>query len=57
MLLAPDVPAVLVELGFLTNKDDAKRLNSTAGQRKSMAAIARAIDAYFEQQDVLLAKN
>lgn len=57
VLLAPDVPAVLVELGFLTNKDDAKRLNSTTGQRKSMAAIARAIDAYFEQQDVLLAKN
>ena len=57
VLLAPDVPAVLVELGFLTNRNDAKRLNSTSGRRKSMTAIARAIEAYFEQQDVLLAKN
>lgn len=57
VLLAPDVPAVLVELGFLTNREDAIRLKSSAGQRKSMAAIARAIDSYFEQQDVLLAQN
>lgn len=57
VLLAPDVPAVLIELGFLTNSDDAKRLKSAAGQRKSMSAIAKAIDSYFEQQDVLLAQN
>ena len=56
VLLAPDVPAVLVELGFLTNESDAKRLKSSSGRQKSMAAIARAIDAYFKQQDVLLAE-
>ncbi|MEC7290373.1 MAG: N-acetylmuramoyl-L-alanine amidase [Pseudomonadota bacterium] len=57
VLLAPDVPAVLVEIGFLTNKADARRLKSERGRRKSAEAIKRAIDAYFERQDLLLASN
>lgn len=57
VLLAPDVPAVLVEIGFLTSKDDARRLKSERGRRKSAAAIKRAIDAYFDRQDLLLATN
>lgn len=57
VLLAPDVPAVLVEIGFLTNRDDARRLKSDRGRRKSAAAIKRAIDAYFDRQDLLLATN
>lgn len=57
VLLAPDVPAVLVEMGFLTNREDAKRLQSASGQRKAMSAVAGAIDAYFAEQDLLLAQN
>ncbi|MEO0712851.1 MAG: N-acetylmuramoyl-L-alanine amidase [Pseudomonadota bacterium] len=57
VLLAPDVPAVLVELGFLTNRADAKRLRSKAGRDRSMAAITRAVDIYFAQQDRLLASD
>ena len=57
VLLAPDIPAVLVEIGFLTNSDDARRLKSERGRRKSAAAIKRAIDAYFDRQDLLLATN
>lgn len=57
VLLAPDVPAVLVEIGFLTSRDDAKRLKSEKGRRKSAEAIKRAIDAYFDRQDLLLATN
>lgn len=57
VLLAPDVPAVLVEIGFLTNKDDARRLKSERGRRKSAEAIKRAIDAYFDRQDLLFASN
>lgn len=53
VLLAPDVPAVLVEIGFLTNKADAKRLKSKSGRKKSAQAIKRAIDAYFDRQDAL----
>ncbi len=57
VLLAPDVPAVLVEIGFLSNKADARRLKSKTGRRKSAEAIKRAIDAYFDRQDSLLATN
>lgn len=57
VLLAPDVPAVLVEIGFLTNSSDARRLKSERGRRKSAEAIKRAIDAYFDRQDLLLATN
>jgi N-acetylmuramoyl-L-alanine amidase len=57
VLLAPDVPAVLVEIGFLTNRADAKRLKSERGRRKSAEAIKRAIDAYFDRQDLLFASN
>lgn len=57
VLLAPDVPAVLLEMGYLTNRSDAKRLKSASGQRKTMTAVAAAIDAYFQQQELLLAQN
>ena len=57
VLLAPDVPAVLLEMGFLTNGRDARRLADPRGRRASMAAVARAIDSYFDRQDVLLAVN
>ncbi|MCY4310658.1 MAG: N-acetylmuramoyl-L-alanine amidase [Rhodospirillaceae bacterium] len=47
VLKAPDVPSVLVELGFLTNRDDEKLL-STIRYRKRLAVIlARAIARYF----------
>jgi N-acetylmuramoyl-L-alanine amidase len=55
VLLAPDVPAVLLELGFLTNRDDANRLQSRSGRQKSMNAVKRGIDRFFIQQEKLLA--
>jgi N-acetylmuramoyl-L-alanine amidase len=50
VLLAPDVPAILLEMGFITNPLDEKRLAS-ADSRKALAdAVASAIDAYFTRQ-------
>lgn len=57
VLLAPDVPAVLLELGFLTNAEDAKRLQSDKGRAAAVKAVAAAIDTYFDQQDLRLASN
>jgi N-acetylmuramoyl-L-alanine amidase len=57
VLLAPDVPAVLLELGFLTNEADAKRLQSEKGRLAAATAVADAIDSYFSQQDRRLAAN
>ncbi|MBN8552393.1 MAG: N-acetylmuramoyl-L-alanine amidase [Caulobacterales bacterium] len=50
VLLAPDVPAVLLEMGFITNADDAAFMGGTSGRRRMMGAIVRAIDAYFRPE-------
>lgn len=47
VLLAPDVPAVLLELGFLSNADDEKLLNKKSHRDKIMKSVVRAIDEYF----------
>ena len=48
VLKAPDVPSVLVELGFLSNREDSRRLNDPAYRRKVAAGLTRAIDRYFQ---------
>lgn len=47
VLLAPDVPAVLLEMGFITNPDDEDFLADSVGRRRLMGAVVSAIDAYF----------
>jgi len=53
VLKAPDVPSVLLEAGYLTNKQNARFLNSRDGQRRIAKAVRRAIDRYFEQMVAL----
>jgi N-acetylmuramoyl-L-alanine amidase len=48
VLKAPDVPSVLVELGFLSNREDSRRLNDPAYRRKVATGLTRAIDRYFQ---------
>ncbi len=50
VLLAPDVPAVLLELAFISNKHDEANLGSAAWRKRSMGAVAGAIDTYFLQR-------
>jgi N-acetylmuramoyl-L-alanine amidase len=50
VLKAPDVPSVLVELGYLSSREDERQLTSPAWQEKVAAALARAIEKYFAQQ-------
>ncbi|WP_298912027.1 N-acetylmuramoyl-L-alanine amidase [uncultured Algimonas sp.] len=47
VLLAPDVPAVLLELGFLSNAQDEKLLKTKAHRDKLMRAVRLSIDEYF----------
>lgn len=47
VLKAPDVPSVLIELGFLSNLADEERLTSTAWRRSLAKAFAVAIDNHF----------
>jgi N-acetylmuramoyl-L-alanine amidase len=47
VLLAPDVPAVLLEMGFITSPTDEARLTSPASRQKLVNSIADAIDRWF----------
>lgn len=47
VLLAPDVPAVLIETGFLSNAVDERRLGDPRARERMAEAMAQAIDAYF----------
>jgi N-acetylmuramoyl-L-alanine amidase len=47
VLRAPDVPSVLVELGYVSNKEDLQSLLSDSWRDHTAAAIASAIDTYF----------
>ncbi len=47
VLKAPDVPSVLVELGFLTNRDDEKLLTSATWRAGMAKTMSRAVDRYF----------
>ncbi|MEQ8815838.1 MAG: N-acetylmuramoyl-L-alanine amidase [Thalassobaculum sp.] len=48
VLKAPDVPSVLVELGFLSNSTDLKNLHSAPFRDKIAEGLARAVDGYFQ---------
>ena len=50
VLKAPDVPSVLIEMGYLSNPKDEARLLDGAQRHKLMSAVVRAIDRYFDQQ-------
>jgi N-acetylmuramoyl-L-alanine amidase len=49
VLLAPDVPAVLLEMGFITNPEDERLLNDNRARRRLMRAVADGIDRYFRE--------
>ena len=47
VLKAPDVPSVLIELGFLTNRSDEKQLLNSKWRRGVAKAVVSSIDAFF----------
>jgi N-acetylmuramoyl-L-alanine amidase len=47
VLVAPDVPAVLIELGYLSNAGDAGQMNTDAWRTRVADAIADAVDQQF----------
>jgi N-acetylmuramoyl-L-alanine amidase len=50
VLKSPDVPSVLLELGFLSNPDDEKRLTSETWRAAMAEKVGAAIDAYFAKR-------
>jgi N-acetylmuramoyl-L-alanine amidase len=47
VLKAPDVPSVLLELGYVSTKEDLKQLLSKSWRERTAAAMVKAIDAFF----------
>ncbi|MDO8294877.1 MAG: N-acetylmuramoyl-L-alanine amidase [Caulobacter sp.] len=56
VLLAPDVPAVLLEMGFVNNAEDEAFLRDPAGRARLMNAVGDSIDAYFAQETRLASR-
>lgn len=52
VLKAPDIPSVLVEMGFLTNRQDEKRLRSAEYRERFVRNMQRGIDLYFTNYPV-----
>ena len=52
VLKAPDVPSVLIELGYVSNKDDLQQLMSENWRSKTVGAVAKAIDGFFSKRMV-----
>jgi N-acetylmuramoyl-L-alanine amidase len=50
VLKAPDVPSVLVELGYVSNKGDLEHLVSENWRTKTVGSMAQAIDAFFAKR-------
>ena len=48
VLQSPDVPSVLIELGFLSNAQDMANLLETGWQDRTADAVARGISLYFD---------
>ena len=49
VLKAPDIPSVLVEAGFMSNRKEADLLNTSGHRRKIAAALKQGVDKYFKQ--------
>jgi len=49
VLRSPDVPSLLIEVGFISNPEDESNLNSSQHRREVASAIAGGIDQHFRR--------
>jgi N-acetylmuramoyl-L-alanine amidase len=47
VLKSPDVPSILIEMGYLSNREDEAALKKEAYRAKLMAAVVRGLDQHF----------
>ncbi len=50
VLKAPDTPAILLEVGYLTNVADVERITSAQGKAAIATGIRRAVDVHFARR-------
>lgn len=51
VLKAPDIPSVLIEMGFLSNVEDEKLLKSGSYRERVVEGVVQSIDEFFEKYD------
>ena len=49
VLTAPDIPAVLIEIGYLSNKYEERTLNSLEHRERISKSLVKAIEVYFSK--------
>jgi N-acetylmuramoyl-L-alanine amidase len=54
VLIGATMPNILIELGFLTNKNDARRLKQASYRQKAAEAIFNALMKYKTRHEKLL---
>jgi N-acetylmuramoyl-L-alanine amidase len=47
VLKSPDIPSVLIEMGYLSNVPEETALKTDAYRARLMAAVVRGVDAHF----------
>ena len=57
VLKAPDVPSVLLELGYVSDKSDLEQLVSEAWRTKTVGSVNQALDAFFAKRMVSAGKG
>ena len=50
VLKAPEIPSLLIELGYMTNPADVRNMRSRAWRRKVSDAMARTIDRFLKER-------
>jgi N-acetylmuramoyl-L-alanine amidase len=53
VLKSPSVPSVLLEVGYMSNPKEARMLQTKSHRNKVVGAMVRAIDRYFEWQQMV----
>jgi N-acetylmuramoyl-L-alanine amidase len=56
-LRAPDVPSVLLELGYVSNKQDLQSLTSPTWRVRTAETIAQAVDIFFTTRRLAGGRN
>ena len=52
VLKAPDIPSILLELGYISSRQDERLLLSSKWRKKVANAMVRAVDGYFRDQQI-----
>ena len=52
VLKAPDIPSALLEMGYLSNKEEENLLKQASYRKKLATSAANAIDKYFKDPEI-----